>query len=97
MGDTGSLALGGLLGFIAVAARQELLLCIVGGVFLVEVLSVVLQVASFRLRGGKRIFLIAPLHHHFQFKGDHESKVTVRFWIVAGILAVIGLATIKLR
>ncbi len=97
MGDTGSLALGGLLGFIAVAARQELMLFIVGGVFVAEVLSVILQVGSYRLRGGKRIFACAPLHHHFQFKGDHEAKVTVRFWIVAGILAVIGLATIKLR
>jgi len=97
MGDTGSLALGALLGFIAVASKQELMLVIIGGVFVIEVLSVVLQVASFRLRRGKRIFLIAPLHHHFQFKGDHETKVTVRFWIIAGILAVVGLATLKLR
>jgi phospho-N-acetylmuramoyl-pentapeptide-transferase len=97
MGDTGSLALGGILGFIAVATKQEIMLFIVGGIFMIEVLSVVIQVASFKLRGGKRVFLIAPLHHHFQFKGDHEAKVTVRFWIVAGILAVIGLATLKLR
>jgi phospho-N-acetylmuramoyl-pentapeptide-transferase len=97
MGDTGSLSLGGLLGFIAVAARQELMFCIIGGLFIIEVLSVVLQVASFRYRGGKRVFLIAPLHHHFQFKGQKETKVTVRFWIVAGILAVVGLATLKLR
>jgi phospho-N-acetylmuramoyl-pentapeptide-transferase len=97
MGDTGSLALGGILAFIAVAVKQEIMLFIVGGVFMIEVLSVILQVASFRLRGGKRVFLIAPLHHHYQFKGDHEAKVTVRFWIVAGILAVIGLATLKLR
>ncbi len=97
MGDTGSLALGGLLGFIAVAAKQEIMLFFLGGVFVIEVFSVILQVASFRLCGGKRIFRCAPLHHHFQFKGDHEVRVTVRFWIITGILATIGLATLKLR
>jgi len=97
MGDTGALSLGGLLGFIAVASRQEIMLFIVGGVFVIEILSVVIQVASYRFRNKKRVFLIAPLHHHFELKGDPECKVTVRFWIIAGICAVIGLATLKMR
>lgn len=96
MGDTGALSLGGLLGFIAVASRQEIMLFIVGGVFVIEIMSVVIQVASFKLR-HKRVFLIAPLHHHFELKGDPECKITVRFWIIAGIFAVVGLATLKMR
>jgi len=97
MGDTGSLALGGLLGFIAVSCKQELLLFIIAGVFFIEIFSVILQVGSYKLRGGKRIFKIAPLHHHFQFSGWKDPQITVRFWIVEAIFAIIGLATFKLR
>jgi phospho-N-acetylmuramoyl-pentapeptide-transferase len=96
MGDTGSLALGGALGAIAVLIKQELLLLVIGGVFVSEALSVVLQVASFKLT-GRRIFLMAPIHHHFEKLGWHESKVIIRFWIVAGLLGVIGLAILKMR
>jgi phospho-N-acetylmuramoyl-pentapeptide-transferase len=96
MGDTGSLPLGGLLGYLAVVAKHELVLPIIGGVFVVESLSVILQVASFKTR-GKRIFRCAPLHHHFQFAGMHEVKVTVRFWIVGAVCALVGLATLKVR
>jgi len=95
MGDTGSLALGGAIGIISVLIKKEILLIIVGGVFTFEVLSVIMQVISFRFF-GKRIFLMAPLHHHFQLLGWPESKITIRFWIVAGILALFGLATLKL-
>jgi phospho-N-acetylmuramoyl-pentapeptide-transferase len=97
MGDTGSLPIGGLLGFLAVVSRSELILPIIGGVFVMEALSVILQVGSFKLRGGKRIFRIAPLHHHFQFGGWHEVKVVTRFWIVGAICAIVGLATLKVR
>lgn len=97
MGDIGSLALGGTIGAIAVFIRKELLLLIVGGIFVVEAISVILQVASFRLRKGKRIFKMAPLHHHFQMTGWPESKVIVRFWIVGIILTVLTLVTLKLR
>jgi len=96
MGDTGSLALGGVLGTMAVLIKQEVLLFVVGGVFVAEVLSVILQVGSFKLT-GKRIFLMAPLHHHFELKGWSEQKVVIRFWIVAIMLAVISLSTLKLR
>lgn len=96
MGDTGSLALGGALGIIAILIKQELTLVIVGGVFVIEALSVIIQVASFKLR-GKRVFLMSPLHHHFERAGIHESTIIVRFWIVAAILAMIGLSTLKLR
>jgi phospho-N-acetylmuramoyl-pentapeptide-transferase len=96
MGDVGALSFGGAIGLIALILKQEFLLLIVGGIFVLEALSVILQVASFRLT-GKRIFRIAPLHHHFQFKGWHENKVTVRFWIVAAMLAVMSIATLKLR
>jgi phospho-N-acetylmuramoyl-pentapeptide-transferase len=90
MGDTGSLPLGGLLGYLAVAARQELLLAIIGGVFVVEALSVIAQIASHRcLR--RRVLLCAPLHHHFQFLGWPESRIVVRFWIAAALCAAIGL------
>lgn len=96
MGDTGSLTLGGLLGYLAFSARQELVLLLLGGIFMAEVASVVLQVASFRIF-GRRIFKIAPIHHHFEFTGWHEAKVTVRFWILAAVLAMaIGL-TLKLH
>lgn len=96
MGDTGSLSLGGVLGTMAVLIKQEVLLFVVGGVFVAEVLSVILQVGSFKLT-GKRIFLMAPLHHHFELKGWSEQKVVIRFWIIAVMLAVISLSTLKLR
>jgi phospho-N-acetylmuramoyl-pentapeptide-transferase len=96
MGDTGSLALGGALGTIAVATKHELVLAIVGGLFVLEAISVIVQVASFRLT-GKRVFRMAPLHHHYEQKGWAESTVVVRFWIIAVVLALVGLATLKLR
>jgi len=95
MGDTGSLPLGGVLGFAAVVLRQELLLFVVGGIFVLEALSVILQVVSFKTT-GKRLFRIAPLHHHFQFAGWHETKVTVRFWIVAALLSLVTVATLRI-
>lgn len=97
MGDTGSLALGGILGVAAVLLRREGLLALVGGVFVVEALSVILQVGSFKLRNRKRIFLCAPLHHHFEYKGWPETKVTLRFWIFSFLLAILGLASIKFQ
>jgi phospho-N-acetylmuramoyl-pentapeptide-transferase len=96
MGDTGSLALGGALGAIAVATKHELVLAIVGGLFVLEAVSVIVQVASFRLT-GKRVFRMAPLHHHYEQKGWAESTVVIRFWIIAVVLALLGLATLKLR
>ncbi len=96
MGDAGSLSLGGALGTVALLIKKELLLVIVGGIFVVEALSVILQVASFRLR-NKRIFKIAPLHHHFQFSGWQENKVIVRFWIIASLLALLTIITLKIR
>ncbi|HJO94637.1 MAG TPA: phospho-N-acetylmuramoyl-pentapeptide-transferase [Victivallales bacterium] len=96
MGDTGSLALGGSIGLIAVLVREELILLVIGGVFVIEALSVILQVASFKLR-GKRIFLCAPIHHHFERKGWTETQIVVRFWILSGIFALIGLASLKLH
>ncbi|MCM8775910.1 MAG: phospho-N-acetylmuramoyl-pentapeptide-transferase [Candidatus Omnitrophica bacterium] len=96
MGDTGSLSLGGILGAIAVLTKKEAVLVIVGGIFVFEAVSVILQVASFKFL-RKRIFLMAPFHHHLQLKGWPESKVTIRFWIIALILAVIGLSTLKVR
>ncbi len=96
MGDTGSLALGGALGTIAVATKHELVLAIVGGLFVLEALSVIIQVTSFKLT-GKRVFRMAPLHHHFEQKGWQEATVVVRFWIISVVLALIGLATLKLR
>ncbi len=96
MGDTGSLALGGILGVIALCLKQEFLLVIVGGVFVMEALSVILQVASFKLR-GKRIFAMAPIHHHFELKGWSETTVVVRFWILSILFALIGLSSLKLR
>jgi phospho-N-acetylmuramoyl-pentapeptide-transferase len=96
MGDTGSLALGGALGAIAVATKHEIVLAIVGGLFVLETVSVIVQVVSFKLT-GKRVFRMAPLHHHFEQKGWHEATVVVRFWIIAVVLALIGLSTLKLR
>jgi phospho-N-acetylmuramoyl-pentapeptide-transferase len=96
MGDTGSLALGGAIGVVSVFIKKELLLFFVGGIFVLEALSVVLQVASFKLT-KKRLFLMSPIHHHFQLLGWSESKITIRFWIVALILAFLSLSTLKLQ
>jgi phospho-N-acetylmuramoyl-pentapeptide-transferase len=96
MGDVGSLALGAALGVIAVIVRQEIVLMIMGGVFVIETLSVILQVGSYKLT-GKRIFRMAPLHHHYELKGWPEPRVIVRFWIITVMLVLIGLATLKLR
>jgi len=96
MGDTGSLALGGLLGTIAVAVKHEIVLAIVGGLFVLEALSVIIQVASFRLT-GKRVFKMAPIHHHFEQLGWTEPQVVIRFWIISVVLALVGLSTLKLR
>jgi phospho-N-acetylmuramoyl-pentapeptide-transferase len=97
MGDIGSLTLGGILGVTAVLLKRELLLAIVGGVFVAEAMSVILQVGSYKFRNKKRIFLIAPLHHHFEYKGWHEIKVVTRFWIISLLLAIIGIATLKFQ
>ncbi len=97
MGDVGSLPLGALLGTIAVITKQELVLILVGGIFVFETLSVFFQVAYFKVTGGQRIFRMAPIHHHFELKGWHECKVTVRFWIIAIILALMSISTLKLR
>ena len=102
MGDTGSLALGGLIGYIAIVVRQELLLFLVGGIFVIEAISVMLQVSYFkytriRFGEGRRIFLMSPIHHHFQRKGWTESQVVVRFWLIGAMLAAMALATVKLR
>jgi phospho-N-acetylmuramoyl-pentapeptide-transferase len=96
MGDVGSLALGGALGTIAVLIRQEILLAVVGGIFVVETVSVIIQVASFKLT-GKRVFLMAPIHHHFEKLGWAEQKIVIRFWIVSIILALVALSSLKLR
>lgn len=97
MGDVGSLALGGALGAVAIIIKQEFLLAIVGGVFVMEAISVIMQVGYFKLTNGKRIFLMAPFHHHFEKKGWHEAKVVVRFWIVSIMLGLLAIATLKLR
>lgn len=97
MGDVGSLPLGAILGTVAVMTKQELVLIIVGGLFVFEALSVIFQVVYFKLTGGQRIFRMAPIHHHFELKGWPECKVTVRFWIIAIILALLSLSTLKLR
>ena len=96
MGDTGSLALGGALGAVAVATHHEFVLAIIGGLFVIEALSVVIQVAVYK-RTGKRVFLMAPIHHHFEHKGWSEPTVVIRFWIIAFVLALAGLSTLKLR
>jgi phospho-N-acetylmuramoyl-pentapeptide-transferase len=96
MGDTGSLSIGGMIGVVAICCKQELLLVVVGGVFVIEAVSVILQVMSFKLT-GKRIFVMSPLHHHFELTGWKENTVIVRFWILSIIFALLGLATLKLR
>ena len=97
MGDTGALPLGGFIGYVAIVTRLESMLLIVGGVFVIEAVSVMIQVCYFKLTGGKRFFLIAPLHHHFHLKGWTETQTVVRFWLIAALFAAFALATIKLR
>ena len=96
MGDVGALALGAALGVVAVIVRQEIVLFIMGGVFVIETISVMLQVGSFKLT-GKRIFRMAPLHHHYELKGWKETQVVVRFWIITMMLVLVGLASLKIR
>jgi len=96
MGDTGSLSMGGALGAIAVITKHELVLAIIGGLFVLETISVIVQVVSFKLT-GRRVFRMAPLHHHFEQKGWAEPTIVIRFWIIALILALAGLSTLKLR
>jgi len=97
MGDVGSLSMGGALGTVAVITKQEILLAIVGGIFVMETFSVIFQVGYFKLTGGKRIFRMAPIHHHFELKGWAEPKVIVRFWIISILLALVAISTLKLR
>ena len=97
MGDTGSLSIGAALGGLSVIVKHEFVLAIIGGLFVIEAVSVLIQVAYFRITGGKRIFLMAPIHHHFEKKGWNESTVVIRFWIISLVLALIGLATLKIR
>lgn len=97
MGDVGALSLGGAIGMLAVLTKNELVLLLVGGVFVMETLSVIIQVGSYKLRGGKRVFLMAPIHHHFELKGWAEPKIIVRFWLISILLALMALGTIKLR
>lgn len=96
MGDTGSLTIGGLLGTVSILIRQEILLAIIGGIFVVEALSVIIQVTSYKTR-GKRVFLMSPIHHHFERRGWPETRIVARFWIIAALLAMVGLSTLKLR
>ena len=96
MGDTGSLSLGGALGAVSVITKHEIVLAIVGGLFVLETVSVIVQVASFKLT-GKRVFRMAPIHHHYEKKGWAEPTIVIRFWIIAVLLALVGLATLKLR
>jgi phospho-N-acetylmuramoyl-pentapeptide-transferase len=96
MGDVGSLGLGGALGTLAIITKHEIVLVVVGGIFVIETISVILQVASFRLT-GRRLFKMAPIHHHFELKGWPEPKVIIRFWIIGIMLALLSLATLKVR
>ena len=96
MGDTGSLPLGGMLGFVAIVIRQEFMLLFIGGVFVFEAVSVIIQVIYFN-RTGKRFFLVAPIHHHFHMKGWAENQVVVRFWIIAAACVALALATLRMR
>ncbi len=97
MGDTGSLALGGVIGYVAIVIRQEPMLLFIGGIFVIEAMSVIMQVTYFRMTGGKRIFLCSPIHHHFHLKGWSEQQVVVRFWLISALCAAFGLATVKIR
>ena len=96
MGDVGSLALGGAIGTVAVLSKQEIVLVLVGGLFVIEALSVIVQVASFKLT-GRRVFLMAPLHHHYEALGVHENKIVVRFWIVTALLVILTLFLLRIR
>jgi phospho-N-acetylmuramoyl-pentapeptide-transferase len=96
MGDTGSLAMGGALGVVSIVTKHELVLAVIGGLFVLETVSVIVQVTSFKTT-GKRVFRMAPLHHHFEQKGWPEATIVIRFWIIAVVLALIGLSTLKLR
>ena len=97
MGDVGALALGAALGTVAIIVRQEIVLFVMGGVFVAETVSVMLQVGYFKWSGGKRMFRMAPVHHHFELKGWHENQVVVRAWIITMLLVLAGLSTLKLR
>jgi phospho-N-acetylmuramoyl-pentapeptide-transferase len=97
MGDVGSLSIGGAMGIVSVISKHEIILAIVGGVFVMETISVILQVGFFKATHGKRLFRMAPIHHHFELKGWSETKITVRFWIISFVLALIALSTLKLR
>jgi phospho-N-acetylmuramoyl-pentapeptide-transferase len=97
MGDTGALSLGAILGTAAILIKQEMLLIVVGGVFAIEALSVLLQIVYFQRTGGKRLFRMAPLHHHYELKGMHEPKIVVRFWLVGIVLMMVALSTLKIR
>jgi phospho-N-acetylmuramoyl-pentapeptide-transferase len=97
MGDTGSLPLGGLIGYIAVVIRQEFLLVIIGGIFVMEAMSVIIQVGYFKWSKGQRVFKMAPIHHHFHLLGWSEQQVVTRFWIITIVLAVLAVATLKIR
>jgi phospho-N-acetylmuramoyl-pentapeptide-transferase len=97
MGDTGSLSLGAALGAMAMMTKQEILLAIVGGIFVLETFSVIFQVGWFKISHGKRIFRMAPIHHHFELKGWPEPKIIVRFWIISILLALVAMSTLKLR
>ncbi len=97
MGDVGSLSLGGVLGVLSLMVKKEILLLVIGGVFVMELGSVMLQVLYFKLTKGKRLFRMAPLHHHFELKGLKETKVVVRFWILGGMFALIALSTLKIQ
>src|SRR5690606_29666475 len=97
MGDIGSLSLGGAIGMLAVLTKNELVLLLVGGLFVVEIFSVIIQVGSYKLRNKKRVFLMAPIHHHYELKGWEEPKIIVRFWLISVLLALMALGTLKLR
>ena len=97
MGDTGSLALGGALGTVAIMVKKEFLLVVIGGIFVAEALSVMMQVTWFRRTGGKRLFRMAPLHHHFELSGWSETQVVVRFWIIGILLLLVGMSSLKLQ
>jgi len=97
MGDTGALSMGGFIGYVAIVTRQELLLFIVGGVFVIEAMSVIMQVGYYKATGGKRLFRMAPIHHHFHLKGWPETKVVIRFWLLAAMFAALAMVTVKLR
>jgi phospho-N-acetylmuramoyl-pentapeptide-transferase len=97
MGDTGSLSLGGVLGVLSLMVKKEILLLVIGGVFVMELGSSFLQILYFKLTKGKRLFRMAPLHHHFELKGQKETKVVVRFWILGGMFALIALSTLKIQ